>query len=77
MSFQLVDRLPNFRGRATTGLAGNGKRSAQTVRDGSPKGRDAGSVHNSPSAKGHGQKPGRMNWTLKANLRGDSDGNDG
>jgi hypothetical protein len=32
------------------------------VRDGSPKGRDAVSVHDSPSLKGHGPTPGRMGW---------------
>ncbi len=30
--------------------------------DGSPKGRDAGSVHDSPSPKGHAPTAGRMNW---------------
>lgn len=43
------------------------KRSAQAgkaegVRDGSPKGRDAVSVHDSPSPRGHAPTPGRMNW---------------
>ena len=36
-----------------------GKKSAQTVRDGSQEGRDAVSVHDSPSPKWHGQSPRR------------------
>jgi len=35
------------------------------VRDGSPKGRDEGSVHDSPFPKGHAQAPGRMNRTRR------------
>lgn len=45
------------------------------MRDGSPKGRDAGSVYDSPSPKGHGLTP-VAGTEAKIILRGFFDGND-
>lgn len=58
-------------------LSSHGKRSAQTVRDGSPKGRAAGSVHDSPFPKGHGQNPKPYEPEAMTTLRGFADGYEG
>lgn len=54
-----------------------GQAERASVLDGSPKGRDAGSVHNSRSPKGHAPTTDSLSRGITRKSFGEADGNDG